>query len=101
MKRKEALKLQATEREPSKGWPPSLSISPIVHLMEYYVPRRGFHVGPHILIQAYPWAAVVASYLQNFPNVEVVGEPLFVFAVHGGDLAKKTSFFLQYSNPPL
>ena len=61
MKRKEALKLQATEREPNKGWPPSLSISPIVHLMEYYVPRRGFHVGPHILIKAAAWSTVVPA----------------------------------------
>lgn len=69
-------KREKTQEEPKKGWPPS---SAFVHLVEYWVPHRGFDVRTKVFIKALARAAVTAPDLQRLSNFEVIVELPFIF----------------------
>ena len=69
-------KREKTQEEPKKGWPPS---SAFVHLVEYWVPHRGFDVSTKVFIKALARAAVTAPDLQRLSNFEVIVELPFIF----------------------
>ena len=54
------------ERDPIKGGPPDPLA--VVHLVEYRVPLSSTNISSVVLIEAFPWTAVVAPYFQSLPD---------------------------------
>ena len=82
----EELKPKGPERRhyrknPKRVAPPPYS-STIVHLLEYDIPCRRFHIGAVIFIEAASGSAVMAPNLKSFSHFQVKCKSTLVFVAH-------------------